>query len=458
MGRKGIISCSLLTAAALTTGCLPMPVPAAEDTALTIIFDAGELQSRSMDPNEDLISDISLLIFDADGNAEECIWLPDAESETTVSLIHGATYSICACANFGYQVYADHIDELKEITYYMAYPDEYVEGMPMFVCNQGFVAGTSGKLTLKLERLMAKISLKIDRSRLSEDVTMNVRAARIGNCPKSVRIWAPSRVTDHDQCFASGFSRNEFETSLLNIAESGMISGTVDLYMLENMQGEMSPVISEDQEKVFPPGDVRNDICSYVELELEYMSMSKYSSTKNLVYRFYLGEGLNNLDVERNCHYSITVRPEDDGLSGDGWRVDKSGITDRGPAWLKAYPQSYIIGNIGDRIHIWCEFSPPQAPFDVGIEYMEDDRAEGIYDYEIDADGHGATLTLTGPGTGLIYMEAGEPVNDAALFIIEVNLPEDNGQYETEHSPSGLPACLQRPDCRHRHPPQVQDR
>jgi hypothetical protein len=54
---------------------------------------------------------------------------------------------------------------------------------------------------------------------------------------------------------------------------------------------------------------------------------------------------------------------------------------------------------------------------------MEDDKAEGIYDYEIDSDGHGAILTLTGPGRGLIYMEAGAPVNDAALFIIEVNQP-----------------------------------
>jgi hypothetical protein len=54
---------------------------------------------------------------------------------------------------------------------------------------------------------------------------------------------------------------------------------------------------------------------------------------------------------------------------------------------------------------------------------MEDDKAEGIYDYVVDEDGHGATLTLTGPGTGLIYMEAGEPVNDSALFIIEVNMP-----------------------------------
>ena len=54
-----------------------------------------------------------------------------------------------------------------------------------------------------------------------------------------------------------------------------------------------------------------------------------------------------------------------------------------------------------------------------------EDKAEGIYDYEIDPDGHGAVLTLTGPGTGLIYMEAGDPVNEAALFVIEVNLPAD---------------------------------
>jgi hypothetical protein len=34
------------------------------------------------------------------------------------------------------------------------------------------------------------------------------------------------------------------------------------------------------------------------------------------------------------------------------------------------------------------------------------------------------TLTLTGPGSGLIYMEAGPPINDGALFLIEVNTPK----------------------------------
>ena len=77
------------------------------------------------------------------------------------------------------------------------------------------------------------------------------------------------------------------------------------------------------------------------------------------------------------------------------------------------------------RFCIWCEFTPEDTPFDVGEEYMKDDKANGIYDYEIDPDGHGATLTLTGPGRGLIYMSAGKPVDESALYVIEVNLPGD---------------------------------
>ena len=95
-----------------------------------------------------------------------------------------------------------------------------------------------------------------------------------------------------------------------------------------------------------------------------------------------------------------------------------------GETSLEKYPSGYINGDIGDVIHIGCILTPSYAPFDVGIEYLEDDKAEGIYDYEIDKDGHGVTLTLTGPGSGLIYMEAGDPINEAALFIVEVNLPD----------------------------------
>ena len=402
-------------------GCVPDAARQMVEVACN--FDAPGMHTKAFDPDEELISDVSILIFDADGHAEECIWLPEAGGGTSVRLVKGNSYDIRACANFGYQVYADHIDELKEVSYYMAYPDEYREGMPMFASIDGFVASEGGQMVISFERLMAKICLRMDRSRLSEGVDMEVLSARIGNCPKSVNVCGPSRVTDHDQCFANGFRRGEFETLPLNMSGPDKVSSEVSLYVLENMQGDIVPALELDQEKVFASDDPRYGTCSYVELELGYMSETQYSSSKNLIYRFYLGDGLNNLDVERNCRYSITVRPEDDGLSGDGWRVDKSGILDRGPISFASYPSGYIRGDIGDVVHIWCEVSPFGTPFDVGLEYMEDDKAEGIYDYVIDEDGHGATLTLTGPGTGLIYMEAGEPVNDSALFIIEVNMP-----------------------------------
>ena len=80
---------------------------------------------------------------------------------------------------------------------------------------------------------------------------------------------------------------------------------------------------------------------------------------------------------------------------------------------------------------------------------MKDDKETGIYDYEIDEDGHGAILTLTGPGRGLIYMEVGEPVNEAALWIIEVNLPGGMQQYETPYISQGPQDGQQRQDYRH---------
>lgn len=377
----------------------------------SVIFADCSCHTRAMDPDEEMITDISLMVFDEDGLAEECIWLPSADNELMISLIKGRTYSFRACINFGYQVYADDIRELDEVTYHLAYPDEYRNGIPMYASADGFMAEDSKEIILTPVRLMSKISLKMDRSRLSEDVEMSVRTVRIGNCPKSVKVFGNSKVEDESGCFASGFSRTDKETDPLNMILSDGKSREIHMYMLENLQGE-----SEDDDR-------RDKVCSYIEMELDYISSEKYSFGNGLIYRFYLGENRNNRDVERNAHYRITVTPQDDGLGGDDWFVDKDNLADQGPVSFQAFPQQYIRGDIGDKIHIWCEFSPENAPFDVGISDMEDDKATGIYDYEIDEDGHGAVLTLTGPGRGLIYMEAGEPINDGALYIIEVNLP-----------------------------------
>lgn len=429
MGRQGRIFCIVLSAL-LATGCAWTDMPEEKKVLCRIAVNDGDYASKAMDPDEERISDVSIMIFDERGDAEECLWLQNGQTTTEVSLVVGKRYSFRACANFGYRTYADHIDELDETIYYMAYPDEYSQGMPMYAEIDNIRIGEDASVELKLQRLMAKISLRMDRRRLSEGVEMNVLGVRIGNCPKSVKVFGKNTVSSHDQCFGMGFSRDDVQTAILNTIRQDDISGTVTLYMLENMQGDIEGSIDSDAEKVFGEQDHRRDICSYIEMDIEYLSHEKYSE-RPLVYRFYLGDSRTNLDVERNCHYMITVCPEDDGLKGDGWRVDKSGISDLGPTYIKPYPSQYVRGKIGDKVHIGCKVSPQNTPFDVGENYMKDDNKTGIYDYEIDPDGHGAVLTLTGPGRGWIYMEAGAPVDRGVLFVIEVDLPTDTRQYET---------------------------
>lgn len=421
MERKGRLRNNILklaSYAAMICGCSKAP----EQAMIRINFHEADVPVRSMSPDEEKITDISLMIFDESGHAEDCIWLTRGSRTCTTDLVIDKKYTFCACANFGYQIYAGHIEELQDIRYHLAYPDEYREGIPMAAVKEVLITEEC-IVDIDLQRLMAKISLRMDRSRLDRDVEMNVRSARIGNCPRYAKPFTASKIEDNDDTFPTGYLLNDIQTAELNYNIGEGLSSEVSLYMLENMQGPADGNITHDSEKVFEQKDKRSEVCSYIEMEIEYLSPEKASGEKGLIYRFYLGEDRNSFDVERNTHYHITVTPENDGLNDDGWRVDKSGLKDRGPAYLRAYPSDYIRGDIGDQVHIWCEFSPASAPFDVGISYMEDDKAEGIYDYRIDTDGHGATLTLTGPGRGLIYMEAGEPVNDAALFIIEVNQP-----------------------------------
>ena len=429
MGRQGRIFCIVLSAL-LATGCAWTDMPEEKKVLCRIAVNDGDYASKAMDPDEERISDVSIMIFDERGDAEECLWLQNGQTTTEVSLVVGKRYSFRACANFGYRTYADHIDELDETIYYMAYPDEYSQGMPMYAEIDNIRIGEDASVELRLQRLMAKISLRMDRRRLSEGVEMNVLGVRIGNCPKSVKVFGKNTVSSHDQCFGMGFSRDDVQTAVLNTIRQDDNSGTETLYMLENMQGDIEGPIDSDAEKVFGEQDHRRDICSYIEMDIEYLSHEKYSE-RPLVYRFYLGDSRTNLDVERNCHYMITVCPEDDGLKGDGWRVEKSGISDLGPTYIKPYPSQYVRGKIGDKVHIGCKVSPQNTPFDVGEDYMKDDNKTGIYDYEIDPDGHGAVLTLTGPGRGWIYMEAGAPVDRGVLFVIEVDLPTDTRQYET---------------------------
>lgn len=425
MEGKGLVRCAVLILALVISGCRGT-LENNGYAQVSINFSNSGFLTKALNPDEESVRNISILVYDSNGFLEESLWLEGNEiyNGIKLNLLSGKEYRFLACANYGYRVSEPSMEDVLNHRFHLAYPDEYTEGIPMTADSGPVSIEDDAHICLKLVRLMSKISLRVDRSDLDKDVELIVRSVEIGNCPKSAVSFGRSKTERQDECFAVGFLRDAEECSPLNeIAQTG-ISKEISVYMLENMQGRFSETdIKDDSEKIIDEYDPRTRVCSYIEVCMDYLSKDWKSSGKGLIYRFYLGEDRNSLDVERNCHYRITIRPENDGLGEDSWRVDKSNIEPAGPISFSYWPDGYIRGNIGDTVHLGCSFTPSYAPFDVGLEYMMDDKEAGIYDYVIDEDGHGATLTFTGPGRGLIYMEAGEPVNEAALWIIEVNQP-----------------------------------
>ena len=291
--------------------------------SITLILSAKGTPTRAADPDENRISDINLFIFNSFGLLEEKLYIParslqlkeGAVRHKTI-LLRDAPYTVLAAANIGYELSFRTLEEAFAYRYYMAYPDEYSRGIPMAACLEEFVPGEDPSPEIPLERLMAKVELVIDRTALSDDVSFKVTDVRVGGCPSSALLFAPSKAETAAQVFSVGFSKSGREVQALNQDASLGISRPLGVYLLENCQGEPE----------YPTG-VRKEVCSYIEIKAEYHSPDWHTlPSSRLVYRFYLGEDRRDYNIFRNTLYRVTVRPEGEGLTGDSWHIDRGGL------------------------------------------------------------------------------------------------------------------------------------
>ena len=126
MGREKYIRNLVLSAAIVFTivfsSCEPgtyADEQKTEDVRLT--FATGELATKSEDPDENKVTDISLMIFDDYGALEYAWWFSGQSLATAMSegvsfkMIPGKKYNIFGCANFGYRTLVKSMDELADI-------------------------------------------------------------------------------------------------------------------------------------------------------------------------------------------------------------------------------------------------------------------------------------------------------------------------------------------------------
>ncbi len=333
VSKHSLLHCTVFCTMASFLGC-SMEGNTEEGAAqpASVEVTVSKPMTKSEDPDENVISDINLFTFSEDGILEDCRYVPwremaDKKAITVkIMLVRGVRARIACLANLGYRL--DGIrtsSDLDNYRYSMAYPDEYSKGMPMFGSMERVWTPQEKEIRLNLKRMMAKISISMDRSELDAGVKLNVKSVTIGNCPKSATLKGPSSPSGENDVFSRGFIKSYEDVNALNKSEKESMSGEVDVYMLENMNGNLLDDTVDDNGKIL--SGTKAKTCSYIEIRSEYISPGRQSGPDGyLIYRFYLGESSSNFDVERNCHYHVTVQPHGSGLEETGWRIDKTGL------------------------------------------------------------------------------------------------------------------------------------
>ena len=236
MGRENGIRNTFLIWMALLTGlfCGCVKENGGGHCEVTVSMYGSNPTSKAAMPEEGKISNINLLVFDSYGHILENIYHQGNKS-INVKLVKNETYTFAALANFGYKINVSSIEDLESLRFHLAYPDEYREGMPMTSDIVSYCIKNNTDIQLQLINMMSKISIRIDRSKLSEGIEFHVSGIRIGNCPKNALAFRQNKIENADDCFNSGFSLTGTECNGLNTPELPGTSKEVSLYMFENM-------------------------------------------------------------------------------------------------------------------------------------------------------------------------------------------------------------------------------
>ena len=423
MRSVGILPVLLLS---LVIGCNSCDLGNGRAGTALVLDVKGGIPTRSSLPDDRLVSDINLLIYNAEGLLEERRFLTsrqfsvqDGAIPIKTSLLTGVAYDIFVAANIGYALPALSREAVESYRYYMAYPDEYSRGMPMSARLDGYVCDGEAEIRIPLVRTMARIDLVLDRTELRSDVTFQVTSVTIGNGPSSVVLFGDSKAESATQVFSGGFTLEGRQVQALNIDQSPGVSGTVSLYLPENLQGDLLDT-GDETEKQFSEGPYGR-ICSYIEIRGSYHSDTWHTRAgEPLIYRFYLGDGPGNFDVFRNTACRVTVHLQGSGLEEDSLRVDKSRLIQE--ARFDLHPAAYNECRSGEDFHLWCDVSPPDTSLEIEpVAWDDDERVHELYSYDIDRDGHGLTIHTRKGGSVMVYFKAGPPVNRDTLALLVID-------------------------------------
>ncbi len=204
-------------------------------------------------------------------------------------------------------------------------------------------ASTGVSLTITLERLMARVNVRIDKSGITGGEAVAVLQSASLHLRQVARALYPFRADGSKALTDEDVFGGDTDYYVFPAAEAwSRESGEITLYVPENRQGQLLGANDVQARKSERNADIaalsQKNRLTYV----EYSSAKSGSSdgvSGGLVYRGYLGANeTNDFSIERNRTYSATLSLSWDGFTwqADGWRIE------RGSDWNDARRLAFL--------------------------------------------------------------------------------------------------------------------
>lgn len=265
-------------------------------TSLTIVPES--YISRSGTGIETVIKDLNLFILDSRNNIVQRHYvarhnISDNKCNLSLKLLKNVRYEFFVCANIGFEMTAiKSVKDLQEFKYHLAYAGEYDKSIPMS-CNFSYNSGSDdSSMEIKLKRMVAKISVSIDRSNLPQNIKVIIKSIAVRQTPKHIYAFKENSGLYKQEVFEQGYFKNIRNSGGLNNFNQEGISKEVFLYVPENIKANYG-----DGAGLQP-----DPVSSFVEIRISYIKNKEKS--EEILHRFFIGE---KLSVERNSHYHFTA-------------------------------------------------------------------------------------------------------------------------------------------------------
>ncbi len=316
--------------------------------SVSFTLDSFSLSRSSCVAGENDIGTLQLFVTDADGDIVDDV-LSSGASPVSFKGRVGETYRLYAVANNPSRITGLRSEaDILGWEYTTRLSEHFPCGLPMAGMTEYTVEGKDGKARVELTRLVAKLSLTLDKSLMSIHGSFTADSVRLRNCPSRIRPFVSEEKVLDAACAADGDVAGEEDLSVLNTG------GSVSFYVLENMQGDLLPGNGDPWAKTPENLSSRSDLCTYLEVAGSYSSPG-YSGRDS--YRMYLGsDNTSNFDLRRNSLYRLTFIPSEDNMRKEGnWKITASDWTDTRRMYFSS---SYLKVAPGKEKSVELLFSP----------------------------------------------------------------------------------------------------